>query len=141
MGKLRSFVRELFLLLLTFSVGLLIIKYFEDKRNNQILAHADYVIGTIITSRDYVPGAGPTAPSRSAKLEYTYFYGGRKYKDSYTEHTPDGVEIGNRYFVIVNKSRPSHTIILLKRPIADSTDFKRYVEEFEKKKKQKAIKK
>lgn len=49
---------------------------------------------------------------------------------------PQKTKTGDKFLVLYNKDKPKESIIRLDYPIKDSTDFKRYVKEFEQMRKQ-----
>ena len=129
-------MKELLVIGITALIALSIFRFYENKRNANILNNSYYSIGTIISYRHFETSK---FQSQSAKIVYTYKYDGKDYKDTYTNHIPSGIEIGSHYFIVVNEKYLTKTIIYLDYPIKDTTDFIRYVKEFEEIRKQKKV--
>jgi hypothetical protein len=117
-------------------VGLIIVYMVEL---NNMRHHLDLInalndngkcsIGEVIeyVSIHYGPGT-----NNSADLLYSFVVNGILYKNSTGYKIPDnnGPSKKSNFLVIYLPSNPESSLILLKYPIKDSIDFKRYLEEF-----------
>lgn len=113
--------------------------------NNKLLQQASYSIGEVSFYRS---GRSPlvvpkivNSTGRTPAIGYHFTLNGEtisnKY-DAYKADVPtDGVKDGEKYLVLYKKDNPAENRMFFKYPIKDSTDFKRYVKEFEQMRKQK----
>ena len=111
----------------------LIVSNNDKKKHQQLISRGIYAIAEISF---YKP-----RDARPSKVRYTFVIKGQIYKDSQSSRIPSEVKVGNKYFLLVNEEDYKKTEIFFNYPIKDSTDFKRYVKEFEEKRKQKTKKK
>ena len=112
---------------------------------NKLLQYASYSIGEVSYYRS---GRSPLIvpkivnnTGRIPTVEYHFSLNGdtvvNKY-DAYKADVPtDGVKEGEKYLVLYKKDNPAENRMFFKHPIKDSTDFMRYVKEFEQMRKQK----
>ena len=113
----------------------IILKWNDDKRIAHLSKDGLYSIATIDSYSHFI-AATRTGSSKSAEVEYSFQIGDKYFKDTQSAGIPSGVEEGKRYFLLVNKEGFQKTKILFDRQIKDSTDFQRYVKEFEELRKQ-----
>lgn len=99
----------------------------------------------IFESRNYSSG-------RTYSISFSYTVDGKDYRNGDTQCFLDSPKASDaftnkdlarkkdRFLVLYNKESPKESIIRLDYPVKDSADFKRYVKEFERMRKQKANK-
>lgn len=64
-----------------------------------------------------------------------YFKLDRIYSGRISDWPGKGIKKGDQFLVLYLEKDPRKSILLLDKPVKDSTDFKRYVKEFEEKRK------
>lgn len=116
-------------------------KHWEERREfkEKLLKNAAYATGSISF---YNPSARFFSKTRQpAFVKYEFIVGDSLIKHQYgadLNYVPDeGVEIGEKYLVLYKKGNPKENRMFFDYRIKDSTDFKRYIKEIEKKRKQK----
>lgn len=129
-NKLRIFSVILFLL-----VFILVSKLSNKNRSHRdTLNKKGWLTIGVIRAKSY---------SGSKSVSYTYRVGKNELKGGDTNYYMDSHEasnifldkekskLGSKFLVIYDANNPKKSIIRLDYPIKDSTDFKRYVKEFE----------
>ena len=112
---------------------------YNRKEREDFLLKGDYSIG-IISSKSY---------SKPESISFLYIVNNVEMKGGDTKFYMDKNAFvvfndkekskpGSKFLVIYDVNNPKESIIRLDYPIKDSTDFKRYVKEFEQMRKQKA---
>jgi hypothetical protein len=120
-------------------LGIIIFKISDNKKNEDIFSDQGYVVGTVEqyeSGQAYV-GWVPNSYQltiRSPTITFTYKINKIQYSQNYaseTFHVPvDGIKKGEKYIVVYNINKPKEARMLFDFPILDSTDFKKYVQEF-----------
>jgi len=119
-------------------IGFIYLSKSSIKTRKKILDNGKVTIGTIIRYKksNHTPGS-------SSGYEYSFFDYSKKKHISLFEKTGNlipeqksNIKNGDKFLVIYLLKEGS--LILFDYPIKDSTDFKRYVKEFEEMRKQKA---
>jgi hypothetical protein len=124
-----------FLIFISFCVIVFLIAKWNDGRRIAHLSKGGlYSIATIDSYTHFIAG-NRTGSSKSAEVEYSFQIGDKYFKDSHSAGIPKGVKEGKRYFLLIDKEDFRKTEIFFDRPIKDSTDFQRYVKEFEERRK------
>lgn len=106
----------------------------KEEYQKKLLANASYSIGEV---SKYFPqkmrilnGTG-----KSANVEYHFMANAKEYINKYEASdakVPDeGVSVGEKFLVLYLKDNPEESRMFFDYPVKDSTDFKRYVKEFE----------
>jgi hypothetical protein len=120
-------------------IGIVIFKIFDNKQNRDIFSNKSYTIGII---QNYYPSQAYTWVPNSTRLSirtptitFTYYINKIQYSQNYgseTFHVPDdnGIKKGEKYIVVYNIKKPKEARMLFDYPILDSTNFKKYVQEF-----------
>jgi len=121
-------------------IGIVIFKIYDNKKNKDIFSDQGYTIGII---QQYDPGQSyvvwvPNSYQltlQSSKVIFTYYIDKIRYSQNYASDTfyvPDnkGIKKGEKYVVVYNLKKPEEARMLFDFPIADSTDFMRYIQEF-----------
>lgn len=121
-------------------IGIIIFNISDNKKNKDIFSNKSYAIGII---QQYDPGQSyvvwvPNSYQltiRSPKIIFTYYINEIQYSQNYgsdTFYVPDqnGIKKGEKYIVVYNMKKPKEARMLFDFPILDSTDFKKYVQEF-----------
>ncbi len=121
-------------------IGIVIFKISDNKKNKDIFSNMNYAIGVI---QQYDPGQAYVAwvPNsyqltiRSPKITFAYSINKIEYYQNYGSETfyvpnDNGIKKGEKYIVIYNLKKPKEARMLFDFPIADSTDFMRYIQEF-----------
>ena len=110
----------------------------------KLITNAAYSIGEVtyyLSGKSTMIGKFFNNTGRDAEVEYHFIVGTNDYKNRYSSYfgevPNDGVAVGERYLVLYNKDSLEQNRMYFKNPIKDSTDFKRYVQEFEKIRKKK----
>jgi len=121
-------------------LGIIIFKISDNKKNEDIFSDQGYVVGTVEqyeSGQAYV-GWVPNSYQltiRSPTITFTYKINKIQYSQNYASETfyvPDnkGIKKGEKYVVVYNLKKPEEARMLFDFPIADSTDFMRYIQEF-----------
>ena len=134
--KKKSIIEFLIVLLVTTS-GLTYLNNWEKKFKKSLLESGNFAIGNFVKF-----SMGYYLSGRS----YHYYYYNKQRKKVFTtgsrgmpeREMRNKMKKGDQFFVIYNNDGAS---IFFDKPIKDSTDYKRYVKEFEEKRKQKTKKK
>jgi hypothetical protein len=81
---------------------------------------------------------------RTPAIEYHFNLNGETIVNKYDAYKADvpsgGIKEGEKYLVLYDKDNPTENRMFFSYPIRDSTDFKKYVKEFEQMRKQELLK-
>ena len=130
------------IIILTVIVGMNHRKNRKSEKEN-LLQNGLFAIGEVIYySSSKSPIAAPKISNtgKPAKIEFSVRINGQKYICKYDEWSGEipneGIEVGNKYLVLYPKDfSPNKCRMQFDYPIKDSTDFKKYIVEFEKERK------
>lgn len=134
MKRRRGTILEWIVLFIIGLAGILYFNIKEKKGNERIMSNTQYAVGEVLK---YDPGNSQSIPgystARSPFVEYNYKVEEQiitNFNTRSSTNLPDeGVVAGQRYLVVYNADKPEESRILFDKPIHDSADFDRYVEE------------
>jgi hypothetical protein len=122
-------------LVVLFFVG----KFAINNRDKNTMQNCNYSYAQITKKYKYgelAKGERYGAGSSLASVDFIYNIDGRKYHGRTSIPKKAGViNTGDKYMIALNKNDNEKFIVMFNYPIKDSTDFKRYVKEFEEKRK------
>lgn len=115
---------------LVFLLVVLTFVYRSHKRNRENLIETNGypAIGEVYTFSEYSKGGS------NIKFKYQI---NRMHYSQIGKPIPEWLKKGDKFLVLYLEKDPRESILLLDYPIKDSTDFQRYVKEFEQKRKNK----
>ena len=119
----------------------IIIRVSGDKETKRILHNAKYTIGTVTY---FNSGTGTIVsprlvgqPGDSPFIKFVYTVNGLEYENSYSSNisriTVENTGPGDKYVVAFDKNDPQKSRILFDKPIKNDTDFKKYLQDLDKK--------
>jgi hypothetical protein len=117
-------------------IGIVIFKISDNKKNKEIFTDQGYAIGII---KQYYPGQAYVVlrqlTIRTPTITFVYNIDEIQYSQNYGSDTfyvpnDNGIKKGDMYIVVYNLKKPKEARMLFDFPIADSTDLKRYIQEF-----------
>lgn len=124
----RKSIIEFIVVAVVFTGSMIYFNNWENKFEKRLMEEGKFAIGTF-TKHEYPSGRGS-----SYKYRYTFFDEfGQKHYQGDSQNLPKGnfrlsVFVGDRFLVIYNEDGSN---IYFDRPIRDSTDFVKYIKEFE----------
>ena len=139
--KRNKMIENIFTVLVIAGLIILGTKHRRERHvyKNKLLHYASYSIGEVSYYRSgrnslIVPRIANNT-GRTPTVEYYFSLNGDTFVNKYDAYKADvptkGVKEGGKYLVLYNKSNPAENRMFFDYPIKDSTDFKRYVKEFE----------
>jgi len=148
MENLNDFIREKgIILIVILGIGAIIFVEFSDRRGKnkreELKLNGGFAIGEF-TDRSYYSSNGMVnSIGYSFAINSKKFRGGdnncgwdsREASNAFIDKKK--ADVGDKFLVLYDLKNPKRSIIRLDYPIKDSSDFKKYVKEFEEMRKQK----
>jgi len=148
MENLNDFIREKgIILIVILGIGAIIFVKYSDRRSKNereyLKFNGAFAIGEF-TDRSYYSTNG-----RVSSVGFEYVVNSKKTTGADTRCWQDSpkasevyiddkkADVGDKFLVLYDLNKPKKSIIRLDYPIKDSSDFKKYVKEFEEMRKQK----
>ncbi|WP_163323865.1 hypothetical protein [Draconibacterium mangrovi] len=132
---MKSISKELIAVIVFAIVAILLVDFFFDKKDKEIVANGEYAIAHIIKRYEYGEKAIGGKYGAGASLEsvdFSYKFKGQIFKANCTIDNENGFDkTVNDYLLIVDKDNPNRFILLFDYPIKDEKDFREVITKHE----------
>jgi hypothetical protein len=133
-------MKETVLVLIICVLLYFVVNFAFDKKDKEIMKNCFYSCAYVTKKNEYgelAKGGRYGAGASVESVDFFYEIDGQKYYDRCAIPKKSGVvKNGDKYLMLISKEDRAKYIVMFKYPIKDSTDFKRYVKEFEELRKQ-----